>query len=47
MCSKERKPEMTYFCTESCYYNNCGVCTKGNCPRFDTEDDEDTEDNEA
>lgn len=25
---------MINYCTEACYYNDCGICTKGFCPRF-------------
>lgn len=42
---------MTMYCTEACYYNDCGVCTKIGCPRFadeireleETEEEEDDE----
>ena len=36
---------MVYYCTESCYYNDCGICTKGNCPRFDADEIEEEDEN--
>ena len=42
---------MAAYCTESCYYNDCGTCTKGYCPRFAAEienlEEEEEEDEKA